>query len=125
MKMLGVCAVVFLVAGCNGIDLSANVGPYAKNTAKSWVVKEYQKDDIMRYNAEALGLVEASECQAKPGGAKPSRSALIKELKVKAMNKDANGLVVEQCATDTVSICTAYLMCWGMAYRVPTKQSRP
>ncbi|MDN3640729.1 hypothetical protein QWY82_18165 [Simiduia curdlanivorans] len=79
----------------------------------------------MRYNADALGLVEASECQAKPGEAKPSSYTLIKELKVKAMNKGANGLVVEQCATDLVPTCTAYLMCWGMAYKVPVTQSRP
>ena len=122
---LGLMASSLLLVGCNGIELNSNLGSYATQTGKSYTVDEYSKDDILRYDADALGLVEASGCQAKPGDVKPTRPLLVKALKIKTRDKGGNGLVVEQCATEPQPNCSQYLMCWGMAYEVPWKQARP
>ncbi|AFU98677.1 hypothetical protein [Simiduia agarivorans] len=121
--------IVFLgglvLTGCNGMSFSTNVGEYVTGSVKSTAVVEYSKEDIVKYNADALGLIEASECQPKPGDAPVSKQSLVKAMKLQVLDKGGNGLVVERCGTEPTAACNEYLTCWGMAYSVPYKQSRP
>lgn len=113
------------LTGCNGMSVSTNVGEYATQSAKSTLVVEYSKEDIVKYNADALGLIEASECQPKPADAPVSKQSLVKAMKLQVLDKGGNGLVIERCGTEPIAACNEYLSCWGMAYSVPYKPSRP
>lgn len=121
--LLLACSAV--LSSCNGVRFSTNAGDFVTQSAKSTLVEENTKAEIMKYDADALGLIEVSECQPKPGDLPVSRQTIVKTMKLRVLDKGGNGLVVENCGTEPTAECNEFLSCWDMAYAVPQKQSRP
>ncbi|MCK7599196.1 hypothetical protein M0G74_18135 [Microbulbifer sp. CAU 1566] len=114
-----------LVSACSGMTFNTNLGPYAKNRVKTVIVEEYSPVEISKYDAITLGIVEASYCQERIDEPKPSKRAVVNDLKVRTHSLGGNGVVVEACGTAANGACTQYLECRGVAYSVPQRQSRP
>lgn len=115
-------AALLLVTGCNGIQFNTNAGPYVSDRLSSTLVREYTISEISRYNATTLGFVNASYCQEKLDERKASKSALMRDLKVRTQKMGGNGLVVEACGTSEFNGCLSYIECRGVAYAVPERK---
>ena len=107
------------------MNFSTNLGPYVESSVKTVIVEEYSLAEISKYDAISLGFVEASYCQERIDQPKPSKRALVNDLKVRTHSLGGNGVVVEACGRATSGICTQYLECRGVAYSVPQRKSRP
>ncbi|QKX16230.1 hypothetical protein [Microbulbifer sp. YPW1] len=114
-------ASIFTTA-CNGIQFNTNAGPYVSDRLSSTLVREYTISEISRYNATTLGFVNASYCQDKLDERKASKSALVRDLKVRTQKMGGNGLVVEACGTTKFNGCLSYIECRGVAYAVPERK---
>ncbi|WP_299594962.1 hypothetical protein [uncultured Microbulbifer sp.] len=117
---IALCALSF--AGCNGIQFNTNAGPYVSDRIGASIVREYTISEISQYNATTLGFVEASYCQEKINERKASKSALVRDLKVRTQKMGGNGLVVEACGTAAYGACQTYMECRGVAYSVPERK---
>jgi len=124
MKLFIIIFATFLTA-CSGMTFNTNVGPYAKSRVKTVIVEEYSPTEISKYDAITLGVVEASYCQERIDQPRPSKSALVNDLKIRTHSLGGNGVVVETCGKSAVGICNQYMECRGVAYSVPQRQSRP
>lgn len=113
---------VVTAAGCNGIQFNTNAGPYISDRISASVVREYTIAEISQYEATTLGFVEASYCQEKIDDRKASKSALVRDLKVRTKDMGGNGLVVEACGVAQFGNCHSYMECRGVAYAVPDRK---
>ncbi|WOX06124.1 hypothetical protein [Microbulbifer pacificus] len=114
-----------LISACNGMTFNTNLGPYATNKVKTVIVEEYSLAEISKYDATSLGFVEASYCQERLDQPKPSKAALVSDLKVRTHSLGGNGVVLEACGKTAYDMCHEYMECRGVAYAVPPRQSRP
>ncbi|WP_323846078.1 hypothetical protein [Microbulbifer magnicolonia] len=122
MKRLAASVIAVLLCGCSGVQFNTNWGSYADSRVKAASVREYSMEEIDRYNATSLGLVEASHCQQKPGEREPSRHALVNDLKLRAQRLGGNGLVIEACGKGAAAACERYMECRAIAYAVPERK---
>jgi hypothetical protein len=126
MQKILVLPLIFVLSACSGINFNTNIGPYATNRVKTVLVEEYSPEEIGRYDATFLGIVEASYCQERIDEQKPNKSILVKDLKLKTHNLGGNGVVVEACGKSPVyGTCQAYMECRGVAYSVPARRTMP
>lgn len=126
MKRIISVLLVISCTGCSGFQFNSNLGDYATGRIKSAAVEEYSFEEINRFDAVSLGFVEASYCQERPDERRPSKAALINELKLATHRRGGNGVVVEACSNpSTDGLCQSYVECRGVAYAVPERQSRP
>ena len=114
-----------LVSACSGVSFKTNIGPFAKNRVKTTIVEEYSPTEISKYDAVTLGFVEAAYCQERIDQPKPSKRALVNDLKIRTHSLGGNGVVVEACGKAVSGVCNQYMECRGVAYSVPQRQSRP
>lgn len=91
MKKSGLLLISALLAGCHGVTFNSNLGSYTLAKTKTLIVEEYSVAEIAGFNAELLGIIGASYCQARADEGKPSRRALVNELKIKALDLGAGG----------------------------------
>lgn len=119
MKKSGLLLISALLAGCHGVTFNSNLGSYTLAKTKTLIVEEYSVAEIAGFNAELLGIIGASYCQARADEGKPSRRALVNELKIKAFDLGANALVVDACGITRQGTCLAYMECQGAAYSLP------
>lgn len=124
MKIFIIIFAVF-VSACSGMTVNTNLGSFAKNKVKSVIVEEYSLSEISKYDAVSLGFVESSYCQERLDEPKPSKAALVSDLKVRTHSLGGNGVVLEACGKTAYDMCHEYMECRGVAYSVPPRQSRP
>ena len=117
-----ITVVSIFLSACNGIQFNTNAGPYVSDRLSSTLVREYTISEISQYQATTLGFVEASYCQDKPDERKASKSALVRDLKVRTKKMGGNGLVVEACGATKFGGCLSYMECRGVAYAVPQRK---
>ena len=55
----GLLVVSLELLACQGMSVDTNLVPFATSTTKSWPAEEYSQEQIIRYDAIALGLVDA------------------------------------------------------------------
>ncbi|MBB3063597.1 hypothetical protein [Microbulbifer rhizosphaerae] len=125
MKKVTTLFITVMLCSCSGIEFNTNLGAYVGSKVKTKGVKEYSLEEIDQYDATPLGFIEASYCQEKPGERKPTRRALVNDLKVKAHGLGGNGIVVESCGKSVAAICQLYMECRGLAYAVPERKGSP
>ena len=121
-KLIALLFSAVILSGCNGVSFHTNAGEYAIDRAGSALVREYTVEQINRYEAVTLGMVEASYCQESPDAAKAHKSTLVRDLKRRTRQMGGNGVVVEACGTGGFPGCHTYLECRGVAYSVPERQ---
>jgi len=114
-----------LATACSGITFNTNLGAYAKSRVKSEIVKEYSPTEISKYDAITLGFVEASYCHERADQSKPTKRTLVNNLKAKTHSLGGNGVVIDACRIATNGTCNQHMVCRGVAYSVPNRQSRP
>jgi len=75
--------ICFLLNGCSTATFNSNAGIYAENQIRKSVVKRYTNNEVWELGASQVGHVETRYCQKNIRDYKPSKEALISELKVK------------------------------------------
>ncbi|WP_193164056.1 hypothetical protein [Microbulbifer hainanensis] len=126
MKKPALILLSTLVAtGCSGVTFKSNLGTYTAGKVVAASVKEYSPVEIGRYDADSLGMVEASECQKHVDEPELTNALLVRKLKIRVHDLGGNGVVVESCSRVPSGACTDYMECRGTAYAVPYRQSRP
>lgn len=121
-KLIALPVSAAILSGCSGVSFHTNAGEYAIDRAGSALVREYTVEQINRYEAITLGMVEAGYCQESPDAAKAHKSTLVRDLKRRTRQMGGNGVVVEACGTGGFPGCHTYLECRGVAYSVPERQ---
>jgi hypothetical protein len=118
MKFL-VLIICFLLNGCSTATFNSNAGIYAENKIRESVVKRYTNSEVWKLGATQVGHVEARFCQKDIRDYKPSKEALIADLKVKTQKLGGNALVFDSCLVNrTTASCHTKIVCNGMAYLI-------
>jgi len=115
------CALV----GCSNVAFNSNVGPPSDTFVKSLIVKKYEQPEIAKYDATPLGIVASSYCHQELNRERPSERSVMRDLKQKAQDKGANGIVLESCYRQAQAGCTVFMECEATAYLVPERKSLP
>lgn len=124
MKKATAIFTTILLCSCSGAAFNSNLGGYVGNKVRTAGVREYSIKEIDQYDATTLDVVEASYCQGKVDEPKPSRRALVDDLKGRAHSLGGNGILVEACSTAAAAMCVRYMECRGVAYAVPERKGR-
>jgi hypothetical protein len=118
MKFL-LLIICFLLNGCSTTTFNSNIGIYAENKIRESVVKRYTNYEVWKLGATQVGHVEARFCQKDRRDHKPSKEALIADLKVKTQKLGGNALVFDSCLVNrTTASCHTKIDCNGMAYLI-------
>jgi len=111
--------ICFLLNGCSTATFNSNAGIYAENQIRKSVVKRYPNYEVWELGASQVGHVETRYCQKNIRDYKPSKDALISELKVKTQTLGGNALVFDSCLVNiSTGSCNTQIQCNGMAYLI-------
>jgi hypothetical protein len=118
MKFL-VSIIFLLLSGCSAVDFNNNSDIYVEKKILKSVVKTYTNYEVWELGASQIGYVETRFCQKGIRDYKPSKEALISELKVKTQKLGGNALVFDSCLVNrSTGSCNTDIQCNGMAYSI-------